>query len=806
MIVKNYSCDSFAGIKNTDIDFKDGLNVIVGDNEAGKSTVVEGIFSVLFKSSKIDSRATADKEFVKKFMPIAKGDSIDGKLTVTSPDGDYKLSKEWGASPSSKLVTPDSEILRDEDNIAEVLKDILLFGEGTYSNVLFSRQQFLKEAIKKITDDPQTTGEVSSLLRKAVMELDGVSLEELGQQIDSELENLLKKWDVKTNYPQGNRGVNNPYLVGLGEVISAYYAKEKIKLAMDGAEKAEKQFEKICAEMNETEAAIAQTKTKIEDMDKIAEDVNAREIIEPKLARYEKDLAVLSKINSEWPVNLAKLEMLSKELKKLQSEYQTLENEKALVKKAEEKKALAERIAKVDMLKQDLEALKKKSADIQLVTAEDVAELEKNSRGMNEAKVAMSAGTMYGQIKKLDAKTGLTITKDLDEPMELRAGENFNADGFIKLIIDNKIEIEIKSGEADFMQLREQYTVHKEKIASQLAALRVESVEGAKLNVEKLANLNRESKACRERIEETLDGESYESINDKIKTFEDLSQVRPLETIEAEMKKVDSRKTEVTLEINTLEVTTQQWSDDYKNIDGLLDKMLEIRAEQKTERDKLEKLAPLPEEYADASDFKTHLASTRVTYDNLSRERVSQKDEYYAAEKNVPESSYEEFESELEEAEERFEALLKKADKMQTIKEAYNETRESMDSSSFDGVIESFSKNIAILTNDSYSVGDIDDEFNIQIQKDDQTVLPLDLLSTGTHDSVALALRLAILESILGENKGFLVLDDCLVDLDPKRKAKAAALIKEFSEKHQVIFTTCSPDTAGLLGGNTIRM
>jgi exonuclease SbcC len=84
--------------------------------------------------------------------------------------------------------------------------------------------------------------------------------------------------------------------------------------------------------------------------------------------------------------------------------------------------------------------------------------------------------------------------------------------------------------------------------------------------------------------------------------------------------------------------------------------------------------------------------------------------------------------------------------------------------------------------------------------------IPIELLSTGTYDAVALALRLAVAEYIFGDSKGFIILDDCLVDLDPGRKQAAVNLIKRFAEKHQVIFTTCSPETADLLGGTIIRM
>ena len=57
MIIKKYTCKRFAGIKDIDMEFENGLNVILGSNEAGKSTVVEGIHSVLFKSSKEIGRA-----------------------------------------------------------------------------------------------------------------------------------------------------------------------------------------------------------------------------------------------------------------------------------------------------------------------------------------------------------------------------------------------------------------------------------------------------------------------------------------------------------------------------------------------------------------------------------------------------------------------------------------------------------------------------------------------------------------------------------------------------------------------------
>ncbi len=81
----------------------------------------------------------------------------------------------------------------------------------------------------------------------------------------------------------------------------------------------------------------------------------------------------------------------------------------------------------------------------------------------------------------------------------------------------------------------------------------------------------------------------------------------------------------------------------------------------------------------------------------------------------------------------------------------------------------------------------------------------MNILSFGTYDSVALALRFALYDNLFADKPGFIILDDCLVNLDPKRTEKAIELIKNFQDKYQIIFSTCDPETARRLGGNVIR-
>ena len=81
-----------------------------------------------------------------------------------------------------------------------------------------------------------------------------------------------------------------------------------------------------------------------------------------------------------------------------------------------------------------------------------------------------------------------------------------------------------------------------------------------------------------------------------------------------------------------------------------------------------------------------------------------------------------------------------------------------------------------------------------------------ELLSEGAKKTVLLAFRLAVLTYFFPQGDGMIVLDDDLLDMDPARRTYAATLLKAFAQDHQVIFTTCDPAVADLLGGTLIEL
>ncbi|MDE6675965.1 MAG: AAA family ATPase, partial [Acetatifactor sp.] len=107
MRIKRVECDQFAGVQGRELEFNNGLNIVVGDNESGKSTMVDLIYQILFKGVKLDGRS--DSDFMDKYFPKKvsgpQGDVIDGVLVFETSNGTYKLKKEWEKGEGSCRLT-----------------------------------------------------------------------------------------------------------------------------------------------------------------------------------------------------------------------------------------------------------------------------------------------------------------------------------------------------------------------------------------------------------------------------------------------------------------------------------------------------------------------------------------------------------------------------------------------------------------------------------------------------------------------------------------------------------------------------
>ncbi|HZJ86492.1 MAG TPA: AAA family ATPase, partial [Erysipelotrichaceae bacterium] len=364
MYIKSYKTRRFAGIKDIEVNFLKGLNVILGPNEAGKSSIIEGMHATLFQDVKLRKSTNRDRNFIYKYMPKPDGDFIDGQLTINNLKGDYSIFKEWGSSELVELVNADNNLVKDEVRVKEILSKLLLFNEGTYSNIIFAKQRHIKEALEKIIQDDGVTQEVNDILRKTLMDLDGVSLDAIESNLNIAVDDLYKRWDIEKNYPINNRGISNPYVNNRGAILDSYYNKEELKIKMDETKKLEKAFDVANQKLQEVNTEIEALKLEKVDLESIEEDVNQRALLEVSIAPIKKDVEELFAINRQWPLTVENIKNLSQKEVSLKEKGEELIKEKSNVAKVERKIFLNEKLKTVESILKNIKEKQNKLKDI----------------------------------------------------------------------------------------------------------------------------------------------------------------------------------------------------------------------------------------------------------------------------------------------------------------------------------------------------------------------------------------------------------------------------------------------------------
>lgn len=115
------------------------------------------------------------------------------------------------------------------------------------------------------------------------------------------------------------------------------------------------------------------------------------------------------------------------------------------------------------------------------------------------------------------------------------------------------------------------------------------------------------------------------------------------------------------------------------------------------------------------------------------------------------------------------------------------------------GVLRRAGEHFARVTGDEYR-GLVQQGEHLLLLDADRRTCSVDVLSRGTAEQLYLCLRLALAED-LGERAPQLpfVMDDVLVNFDPERCRRLAALLTEVARDHQLLYFTCHPHTVDLL-------
>ena len=460
MKITNISCTQFAGVRDRNVSFTDGINVIYGKNESGKSTLVNLFSRTLFQNARLDRRS--DKDFFDLYFPGAKkgsnitGDFADGKITFETENGTYTLSKEWGSDSRCTLSTPDG-VIRDQGKIDEILKEALLYGEGVYSDMLFSSQRNTDISLQTILDASKKTDakqEIVDAVSQAFAESDGISVDAIEQAIMAKIDEIAgKHWDFDREAPVRKAG---RWANGLGEILKAYYALEDAKAVLEEISRLESEADRAANDYTDKDNAARTAEEAYNKFNTFASRLAVQSERKKAIDRIDKELLKIAEVLANWP-------KLTEDLEKAKA-LQTEKASRDLLDKYEAAKAIH---AELTELKKYIPPYQPTDAEImQVKTAQrGISSLENKLCGMNiTAAINMLGGN---NIEITSVRTGETVDASSGLASITEA---------VKITVPGVMEMQLSPADVDVSTIEEQLAEQQEIVDKILGRYKVETL------------------------------------------------------------------------------------------------------------------------------------------------------------------------------------------------------------------------------------------------------------------------------------------------------------------------------------------
>ena len=790
MKITNISCTQFAGTRDRNISFTDGVNVIYGKNESGKSTLVNLLSRTLFQNAKINGRT--DKEFCNLYFPSSKrgsnikGDFADGKVTFETKNGTYTLSKVWGSDFRCMLSTPDG-VIRSQKQIDEILREELFYGEGVYSDMLFSSQRNTDASLQTLLDVSKKTDakeEIIDVISQAFAESDGISLDSIEQKIAENIKAIEgKHWNFENEAPERKSG-GGQWVKDVGEVLAAYYALEEADGIIEKISRLEKSADEAVKDYNKKEEAFNKADEAYKTFNGYADRLELIKEKRESVERIGDDIEKKQNILRVWPDFINEYERA-----------QALKSEKTDRETLDKYNSAREICNKLSELKEDIPEHQPDDTEIAQVrrAQKEISSLENKLCGMNiVAEINMLGGD---DIEILSVRTGEAI--DI-------SGDNVPITEAVKIIIPGIMEMQLAPADIDGDATKRQIAEQEQIADNVLSKYEVKTLD----ELEELAESVKEKKRVfadqKRELEVILGDVTYEELESEAKTITD--DIRSKEAVENDINEL-CKENDIKDFITEKKTIIESYEKEYISIDNLKTEIGKLGGELKNAKEAVSKTENIPDECLNISNPAEHLEKLKEDSENaqgtlkaaFKKKTEATRDlEKYKEDLSVdPEENYEKAKRCFEEQKE----LLKH---WKHIEKVFKKLKEDIDSNPMQDIADSFTSYLNVISD-----GKISSEFPEADRLDmniysDNKLLDYGKLSEGTKETVSLAFRLAVLDHLFPDGGGVIVFDDSFANMDAERAAQSCQLIKECAKRHQVIFLTCREEYLEMLNGNEI--
>ena len=817
MKIERVSCTQFAGIRNYEVSFDKGINVLLGKNETGKSTIVDLIYQLLYHDVNAKLNEKNEKDFRLRYFPKGikvQGDFVDGSICLMSEEGEYTLEKCWGEGAFIRLTTPQSVRIQSQDSINKTLAELLRYRKGLYDDIVFApqrRQENMvanifqsvasnKKVVAKGTSNAKT--DLIAIIAQETIRNAGVDANAFEQQLGIIIDDFEGCWDVKKDVPKtaslrtkknGGKPKNE------GKLFLAYFEVDQLRNMLSDARKAEVAIDRDMRELHTYEMKLQEAEKKRDQFEEIS----------TQLAEYNANIQLIAHLKEE-------IKRRRQAAKEYPGFKRTLSKATKLRQELREVEAL-DLYDKIAEKRKIWETTKRNVSLMKPITGATISRVERLEEQIFYAKREKYGMDILAQLQNIGFNE-IVIKSLVDGRIIMKIKHGYQFEDFsiiepVEIIVPGQMTLRISdhvNGFTDRKSIVDKSERELENIYCECGVF----TRNIKDLRKKKEDYNSAIIALQhsEEIYKTALGNRDWNVMDE--TFHNMSRRkkrRPISDIKQDIselcaeKSIESYCGELTASINAIE---DAYRDELGEIsaDALRSSVAICQEQIEAASNNVKKVSEIPNYYKRIKDVSEYRDQLKGDIDSVKGKMDEINSRLQENQKNLGKKSAEEYEADLNSARIKLDTVRRQYAHWLHIRDVFRVVRERTGSNTeMKDVEKRFSDYLSVITNGRVVLNSLSENMDVEITSDNNR-LDENILSEGTKDTISLAFRLAMMEHVFPNGDGLLVLDDPFTDMDDERAKQACSLVRKFAEKgNQVIFTTCNPTMAERLGGNTIQ-
>ncbi len=770
MKILSVSCRQFAGVVNLHLEFPDGLSVVYGPNESGKSTLI-GMLYALFCVPVRGGKRKVDAGM----FPTGGFDTVDAAVRFQSGQKIWKLEKTWersGRKGTIRLTDEQTGHYLSGGQAEQQLAELTRYGSAVYRNLFLGQQKNEEQILAWCADffaaeENEETAEARQKVRQAALSAaGGIAPEKLQNLLQEKITAYGGKWDPDRGRPESRS--SGALWKKAGLLVLDWQERDRAEAALKQAQDREK-------EIQELEGRLQKAASEEERLGRLQQDARQLENQRQLLDAARKALQDMQEAAADWQ----KQESLLQQAQKLKEYAEEQKNRKLqqdhqeLLQKLHE---LAEQIRQDEQFRQKHQNLSEDLKRYQHLKAE-AAQAESLLKATQlELQMHLPAGQ---QAAVRDAFGSNTVHDSVTQILQ----------GYVQVDLPSSGRLTVRPKDLDIQGLEQAIASAEQECPLLLQRYGCQSEAELVQKKEQLQKVNARLPVLQNQRKQLLQGRTLADIEAQtlpvlrgLPVPQDLAEQIARLLRQAGMASLDGL-------LVYCAKTIEKYESMYQNPAQL---QKQIREEQQ----KAEELQDgLPENQESMpADLDKRLTALRKEILELTSEKAGLE----ATEADVSElqDSLRQAEQKLQEDRQTYQNYLRIQQDLERLNTQGPEERYRL-------FLQKFDANLQSLTGGRVHAA-VEDE-TLRLQSGPNTI-PTELLSGGTRQSVMLAFRLALLEYFSEPGDSFLVLDDDLLEMDQPRRQAAARLLQDYARHTQILYMTCQEDTAALLGGKQISL